>query len=156
MEELHTAYDRSTAGGNTKDLAARKPNSFVAPTPQQPFSQQTAVAWINRAADTPLQAGRALTGKWVLEFEPTRAPVFDPLMGWIGTRDSLQQVRLTFPTRQQAVDFAERQGWAYRLLPQSERRLKPRSYADNFRPSPIRPAPGTGPKGGSDMPSLQQ
>jgi hypothetical protein len=80
-----------------------------------------------------MQSGRAGTHEWVLEFERLSPQRPDPLMGWIGSSDTQQQVRLTFATREEAVAYAEKQGIVYDLeLPQS-RQIKPKAYADNFR-----------------------
>jgi hypothetical protein len=40
-------------------------------------------------------------------------PVIEPLMGWTGGDDTLIQVKLTFPTREAAVAYAERQGLTF-------------------------------------------
>ena len=43
-------------------------------------------------------------------------------MGWIGSADTQAQVRLSFPTREEAVAYAEKNGIAYDLeLPQPRR-----------------------------------
>jgi len=57
----------------------------------------------------------------------------DPLMGWIGSGDTQAQVRLSFPTRDEAVAYAEKQGIAFNLEIAQPRRVKPKAYADNFR-----------------------
>lgn len=50
---------------------------------------------------------------WVLEFEPSRPPQIEPLMGWTASDDAYRPIRLKFPDRDSAVDFAERQDWRY-------------------------------------------
>lgn len=93
-------------------------------------------ARIFKPAPSPVQSGRANTRHWVLEFEP-QAPLFiEPLMDWTGSTDPLRQVRLTFPDRESAVRFAERQGYAFTVVEPKERRVRPKSYADNFHPPP--------------------
>lgn len=88
---------------------------------------------IYRPARSVMQAGRANTKHWVLEFEPQSAPFIEPLMGWTGSRDTRQQVRLKFPTKESAVAFAERQGWNYSVIQPLEPLLRSKSYAKNFR-----------------------
>ncbi len=69
-----------------------------------------------------------------MEFEPDGARELDPLMGWTSSRDTTQQVRLYFDSREQAVAHAERQGWSYAVEEEPRaRRTQPKSYADNFR-----------------------
>ena len=62
-----------------------------------------------------MQSGWAATHEWVLEFEPSSPRRPDPLMGWIGSADTQAQVRLSFPTREEAVAYAERE--RHRLRP---------------------------------------
>lgn len=80
-----------------------------------------------------MQSGRAGTRNWVLEFEPAEPKRADPLMGWAGSRDTKEQVRLSFPTLDAATAYAEREGLAYHVIPAPARRLKLQAYADNFR-----------------------
>lgn len=63
-------------------------------------------------------------GGWVLEFEPARAPSREPLMGWIRNDDPYRSIRLTFPDRDSAVDFAERQNWRYVVREDPPRRSR--------------------------------
>lgn len=87
---------------------------------------------IHQPSSTPLQGGLGRCA-WVIEFEPQQVPTSEPLMDWTSSRDPLQQVRLTFPSRDQAVAFAERQGWRYTVSEPHGRKLRPRPYAANFR-----------------------
>ena len=87
---------------------------------------------IYRPAKTAMQSGRFNTQDWVLEFEPTAGPQLDPLMGWAGSRDTLQQVQLRFPTKEGAVAFAKHRGLTYRVQEPGDRVVKPKSYAGNF------------------------
>ena len=66
---------------------------------------------IYRPSRSVMQAGKANTKRWVLEFEPQTPPFVEPLMGWVGSADTMQQVRLSFPTRESAETFAVKQGW---------------------------------------------
>ncbi|NKC49819.1 ETC complex I subunit [Ochrobactrum anthropi ATCC 49188] len=50
---------------------------------------------------------------WILEFEPSRPPHIEPLMGYTSSGDPYRPIRLKFPDRDSAVDFAERQDWHY-------------------------------------------
>ena len=81
---------------------------------------------------TAMQSGRARTDRWVLEFEPEAAREIDPLMGWTSSRDTPQQVRLWFDTREEAIAYAQRNGYMYSLEQPRQRDLQPKAYADNF------------------------
>jgi hypothetical protein len=90
-------------------------------------------ARIYQPPKTAMQSGWAATHQWVLEFEPSSPLRPDPLMGWIGSGSTQQQVRLHFDTREEAVAYADKHAIVYDLeLPQA-RRVKPKAYADNFR-----------------------
>uniref|UniRef100_UPI003F71BEA0 NADH dehydrogenase ubiquinone Fe-S protein 4 n=1 Tax=Elioraea sp. TaxID=2185103 RepID=UPI003F71BEA0 len=65
-------------------------------------------ARISRPPKTAMQSGWAKTQDWVLEYVANEKRVADPLMGWIGSGDTMSsQVRLRFPTREAAVAYAE-------------------------------------------------
>ena len=90
------------------------------------------LARIYRPAKTTMQSGRARTKDWVLEFEPATARTPDPLMGWTSSDDMNGQVRLSFDTSEEAVEYAKAHGIAFRLFPAEERRPIIKAYADNF------------------------
>jgi len=80
-----------------------------------------------------MQSGKALTDQWLLEFAPSEAKKPDPLMGWAGSGDTREQVRLKFDTCEAAQAYAARYGIAARVHPVPPRKLKLQAYADNFR-----------------------
>jgi len=81
-----------------------------------------------------MQSGQARTRDWVLEFVPADAKSIDPLMGWTGSDDMNAQVRLRFPTREEAVAYAVRNAIAYEVFEPKKRRhiLRQNGYGDNF------------------------
>ena len=91
-------------------------------------------ARIFRPSKDASQSGLARTKLWHLEFDQTSARQTESLMGWTSSSDMLQQVRLTFDTKEEAIAYAERNGIAYRVEdnPQSLLR-KGLSYSDNFK-----------------------
>ena len=86
-------------------------------------------AKIYRPAKTAMQSGLAGTRNWVLEFAPSAAQRRDALMGWAGGGDALGQVRMNFPTAEEAVAFAEKHSLAYRVMAPRTRRVRPRSLS---------------------------
>ena len=95
-------------------------------------------ARIYRPAKTAMQSGRARTRNWVLEFEPSAAKRPDQLMGWVGSADmAADEVRLKFASRDEALAFAGGCGIACRGHEPAERAVRPKSYADNFRPDRV-------------------
>lgn len=92
----------------------------------------SAAVRIFRPAKTAMQSGRARTHQWVIEFEPAGAIHNDPLMGWPGALETSAQVKIKFSTKEEALAYAERQGWAATVQEPTERIIRPKSYADNF------------------------
>ena len=70
---------------------------------------------------------------WVLEFEPSRPPQIEPLMGYTSSGDPYRPIRLKFPDRDSAVDFAERQDWRYIVREDAPRRPEPNPWRGEER-----------------------
>ena len=82
-----------------------------------------------------MQSGKRNTHGWRLEFDPDRPLTVEPLMGWTSDTDMKRQIRLSFPTKDEAIAYAERNGIAYRVYEPQQATPKPMAYADNFRAS---------------------
>ena len=80
-----------------------------------------------------MQSGTGKTKTWILEFEPEAPREVEPLMGWTSSGDMNAQVRLAFPTKEDAIAYAKRNGLPYRVMEPKERKPHGKSYADNFR-----------------------
>lgn len=91
------------------------------------------IARISELERKTTQSGKANAGRWLLEFERKEGQRPDPLTGWNGSGDTDTQIRITFQTREAAIDYCEKRGLAYHLVPASPVRLKLQAYADNFR-----------------------
>jgi hypothetical protein len=90
------------------------------------------MARIYQPAKTAMQSGRGQTKEWHIEFDAAQARYIEPLMGWTGSRDTLGQVNMDFPSREAAIAFARKHGFAYSLEEPHGRRPRPKAYADNF------------------------
>ena len=90
-------------------------------------------ARIYQPAKTAMPSGRGNTHQWIIEFEPAEAKRSDALMGWTGSGDMRGQVRLKFATKEQAIEYAARNGLSYQLHEPKPRHPRPKNYADNFR-----------------------
>jgi ETC complex I subunit conserved region len=88
---------------------------------------------IYKPAKTAMQSGLGGTGEWVLEPDGAAAVIVDPLMGWSGSTWTAGQVSLTFPTKEDAIRYAENMGYAYTVIEPQVRKHVRRSYADNFK-----------------------
>jgi hypothetical protein len=113
----------------TLDLAAS-----IGATQNDEFTESFAMnARIYQIQKNALQSGKALTHKWVLEYAPAEAKQADPLTGWAGSGDTQQQLKLSFPSQEAAVAYAEKKGVAYTVIATPPKTLKLQAYADNFR-----------------------
>ena len=90
-------------------------------------------ARIFKPAKTAMQSGRAYTRAWLLEYEPALKKANDPLMGWVGSGDTPQQVRLSFETKEEAIAYCRRHKIDHEVFEPKERAVRPKSYASNFR-----------------------
>jgi hypothetical protein len=68
------------------------------------------VARIYRPARTAMQSGKGRTREWLFLYEPEDPKTVEPLMGYTSSRDMRSQVRLSFATKELAIEYAERNG----------------------------------------------
>lgn len=90
------------------------------------------LAKIHRPAKTAMQSGRANTKKWLLEFVLANAPKPDALMGWISGADTNGQVRMSFDTKEAAIEFARAHAIPHQVVDAPETKRVVKAYGDNF------------------------
>jgi hypothetical protein len=90
-------------------------------------------ARIYKPAQNVMQQGKGASQDWVLEYVPAQRRVIEPLMGWTSSSDTRRQVRIGFATKDEAVAFATRNGVAFRLEEPPATKVRPKSYAENFK-----------------------
>jgi hypothetical protein len=89
---------------------------------------------IYRPAKSAMQAGRANTRCYRVEFVPDDRKEPDPLMGWSGSKDTRSQLSLQFDSKEAAIAYADKRGYPYEVW--DDEPVKPptaKAYADNFR-----------------------
>lgn len=79
-----------------------------------------------------MQSGVRNTKQWLLEFEYADTKYVEPLMGWTGSSDTRQQLKLRFVSKEKAVQYAESKGIEYQVEEPKKRTQIKKSYADNF------------------------
>ncbi|KAJ3054095.1 hypothetical protein HK097_002681 [Rhizophlyctis rosea] len=87
---------------------------------------------IYRPAKTAMQSGTKGMNYWRLDFD-IQERWENPLMGWSSSHDPVQGVHIKFSSKDDAILFAERQGydwWVEEPKPEKER---VKVYADNFK-----------------------
>ena len=88
-------------------------------------------AKIFKPTQTPLQSGKRGSKNWLLEFDTLDTGV-NPLMGWESSKDTMSQVKLSFSTKNQAVNYAKKNNIDYYVVEPQERKIIKKSYSDNF------------------------
>ena len=90
-------------------------------------------ARIYKPAKTAMQSGKGKTRDWVLEHIADAPRTRDPLMGWTGSADTRQQIRLKFDSKDAAIAYAKRHGLAYRVEVEKTSVRQKKSYSENFK-----------------------
>ena len=91
-------------------------------------------ARIFKPTKTAMSSGTAKTRSWVLEHVSESAREVDPLMGWTSNTDTQSQVRLTFDSKQAALDYAKAHGIDAVVQEPKTRKanIRPGGYGENF------------------------
>ncbi len=87
---------------------------------------------IYQPSKTAMQSGKGKTKRWLVEFESHDPRVTDPLMGWVSSEDTHQQLRLFFPSLTEAIRFAKLKNLRYLVSSPSSIERVPKSYGTNF------------------------
>ena len=87
---------------------------------------------IYQPTKTAMQSGRSRLGLWILEYEPVSAKLADPLMGWIASKDTKGQVKMSFKTLDAAIAFAKKNEFDYVVTMPKIRKIQPKDYSANF------------------------
>ncbi|XP_034661279.1 NADH dehydrogenase [ubiquinone] iron-sulfur protein 4, mitochondrial-like [Drosophila subobscura] len=80
-----------------------------------------------------MQSGTSNLKNWQIEFD-NRERWENPLMGWASTGDPLSNLNLHFGSKDEAVNYCERNGWRWYIdakVPRPKKQKK-KSYGDNF------------------------
>ena len=79
----------------------------------------------------PMQSGLGKSDKWILEYE-TKDPSKNPLMGWESSSDTFTEIRLSFKSKELAINYAKKKKIDYEIIEPKKRKTVKKSYADNF------------------------
>ena len=88
-------------------------------------------AKIYRPNKSAMQSGLGKSDKWILEFE-TKDPTKNPLMGWESSSDTFTELKLTFKSKELAINYAKKKKINYEINEPKNRKTVKKSYADNF------------------------
>lgn len=74
-----------------------------------------------------LQSGSSFVHQWQITW-PNQERWMNPLMGWTSSADPMSSLKLTFDTREEAMAFAERNGWTYEVRKATSKSVRPQGY----------------------------
>ncbi|KIY72426.1 hypothetical protein CYLTODRAFT_367752 [Cylindrobasidium torrendii FP15055 ss-10] len=85
-----------------------------------------------------MQSGGAKMERWRIDFDILLGGGRweNPLMGWASSADYNQALRIGFRSKEDAVHFAEKQGWDYYVQPPAVKRVPPKNYGENYKYHP--------------------
>ncbi|KKY35430.1 putative nadh-ubiquinone oxidoreductase 21 kda subunit [Diaporthe ampelina] len=103
-----------------------------------PMELQARTVRIYKQAKPATQSGDWQSKKWRMDWDvlPKGHRWENPLMGWQSSGDYMQGTHLNFKSKEDAVHFAEKQGYEYFVQEPNERKFTPKAYANNFLYSP--------------------
>jgi len=88
-------------------------------------------AKIYKPTKTAMQSGKKNTKNWLLEFDTLDTGI-NPLMGWESSKDTMSEVRLEFPSKEIAINYAKKNNITYYVIEPQKRKIIKKSYAENF------------------------
>jgi len=78
-----------------------------------------------------MQSGNKNTNKWLINFI-TKNPGTNPLMGWESSTDTYSELRLEFPTKELAIEYAKKNKIDFEVVEPKLKKIIKKSYSDNF------------------------
>ena len=88
-------------------------------------------AKIYKPSKTAMQSGTRNTKNWLLEFDTLNTGT-NPLMGWETSEDTMSEVKLEFPTKEEALNYAKKNNIDYYIIEPQKNKIVKKSYSDNF------------------------
>ena len=88
-------------------------------------------AKIYKPTKTSMQSGIGSTKKWVLEYIDESTTI-NPLMGWESSSNTLSELKLFFDSKDQAIDYANKNKIEFIVIENNQRSFVKKSYTDNF------------------------
>ena len=88
-------------------------------------------AKIYKPSKTAMQSGTRNTKNWLLVFD-TLDTGTNPLMGWETSEDTMSEVKLEFPTKDEALNYAKKNNIDYYIVEPQKNKIIKKSYSDNF------------------------
>ncbi|KAK5998116.1 Complex I-21kD [Cladobotryum mycophilum] len=133
------------------DIPADKATSTFTPVPKRiqdgseeihpaatisgaPLELQARTVRIYKESKPATQSGQWRGEDWRMDWDilPKGHRWENPLMGWQSSGDFMQGTHLNFKSKEDAIHFAEKQGYEYFVQEPNSRKFTPKAYANNF------------------------
>ncbi|KAL1844615.1 hypothetical protein VTK73DRAFT_2169 [Phialemonium thermophilum] len=103
-----------------------------------PVELQARTVRIYKPAKPATQSGTWIGSRWRMDWDVLGKGHRweNPLIGWQSSGDFMQGTHIHFKTKEDAIAFAEKQGYEYFVQEPNERKFTPKAYANNFLYSP--------------------
>tara|TARA_E500000178_G_scaffold333528_1_gene368620 strand:- start:19 stop:324 length:306 start_codon:yes stop_codon:yes gene_type:complete len=88
---------------------------------------------IYKPQKSPTQSGKRNTSQWIMESDAKVFKETDPLTGWKLDSNYKALVKLKFNNLDDALNYAKKNEYDYRVIEDVQKDLKIRSYSDNFK-----------------------
>ncbi len=87
---------------------------------------------IYKPAKSAMQSGKK-NKKWILApVEENNTRSINPLMGWTSSNNTQTQIKISFSSKEEAINYAKNKGFDYKVEEETASQVKPKSYAQNF------------------------
>jgi NADH dehydrogenase (ubiquinone) Fe-S protein 4 len=89
---------------------------------------------IYKPTKTATQSGNWNASHWLMDWDvlPKGHRWENPLMGWASSADFMNGHRIQFKSKEDAIKFANKQGYEYFVQEPNERKFRPKAYANLF------------------------
>lgn len=93
---------------------------------------------IYKPSKTATQSGNWNASHWLMDWDvlPKGHRWENPVMGWQSSADFMNGHRIQFKTKEDAINFANKQGYEYFVQEPNKRKFVPKAYANLFTHSP--------------------
>ncbi|KAM5386895.1 hypothetical protein ACJZ2D_000188 [Fusarium nematophilum] len=99
-----------------------------------PMELQARTVRIYQETKPATQSGEWRGQRWRMDWDilPKGHRWENPLMGWQSSGDFMQGTHINFKSKEDAIHFAEKQGYEYFVQEPNSRKFTPKAYANNF------------------------
>ncbi|EUC38199.1 hypothetical protein COCCADRAFT_83492 [Bipolaris zeicola 26-R-13] len=103
-----------------------------------PTDLQARTVRIYKPSKTATQSGTWNASHWLMDWDvlPKGHRWENPLMGWQSSADFMNGHRIEFKSKEDAINFANKQGYEYFVQEPNKRKFVPKAYANLFTHSP--------------------